>query len=856
VASILISRIEYIRDHPGGNFFTGDILEVYADPDLMDGTTPTPVSPISTGMNVNLNGVAFPDPSPALVFSAISPTYVSIQFTNPQICKSITLCVFEPSLVWPYTRYFNFFNHSSCQVNPPTCDLIIIGVPVVVSASSQTDSDGQITINATSSNPIQYKIGSNFSYDDGTAQTSNNFSGLLTGTYRIYLRDSDNCGNSVLVEVPFGLDFGERFRFEYDDFRSNQTRILINKRSYVDASTEVHGGGSAFQISMTNEGSENKFEPLTSVKGQLELRSVTDGQFLELYTNDPNLYRLEYWKDFGSGFELLFTSKVLPQRYAEEFKAPPYSVSIESSCGLPELKDFYLIQADGQPYFGTISLIKLVAHCLSVLKFNLNIRVSVNLYSTDMDQGDDDDPFDQAYIDFQCFYIANNEPDFDFVMRSILEPFGARIIQWGNRWNIVRVEEMIDSYDYREFDSIGDFIESGSYNPVKELDYPSASNDLKFVEGNQGIEMRPGYGNITVKYSLGLKPNIFKNGDFRLTSTYIPFLNGYIFAINKDGWILVNAGYAISEGYEKVDTNNVAYTISADQSILTNPEGGNAYLQSDPYFIKMGTSNSIKLLVRYKVDRVSAQFVNTIYTIDVPYVKLRMRVKYGSLYLQGNGSWTTDENILTFHGTEFNKYLEVQITAQRPADSLGGTPDSGMDFDIRVYHAFAYHAQFRDIDDLTAFETYDSPNETIPTGYKTELIDSSVVPGIMYYELEENTDSESIPNIVRPDDYHAVDNPRQWILKAKRNIGGTVIGIDVYPMSIDRIVGEFLVNGKAPFDSIVRNAKAEVGNRLYLEKDLVIGSYSELITTQADFIVNNSNYKCFISIYYIFWLVA
>jgi len=837
MASILVSRIEYIKDHPGGNFFTGDVLEVYADTDLMDGTTPTPVSPISTGMSVNLNGVPFPDPFPTIVFSAIDPFYVSIQFTNPQVCKSITLCVFEPSIVWPYTRYFNYFNHSSCQVNPPTCDLIVVGVPDIISASSQTDSDGQITVIATSSNPIQYKLGSNFAYDDGTGQNDNVFSGLLPGTYRIYLRDSDNCGTSVLVDVPFGFEFGERFRFEYDDKRGNKTRILIKKRSYVDASSEVCGDDVAFDVSLTGEGSENKFEPLMSVRCETKLLSITDQQFLELYTNDPNLYRTEYWKSFNGGvdYDLLLTTKQLPQLYSEQYKSPPYSINSVSTCGLPDLKNFYLIQGDGQKYYGTISLIKLVSYCLSFLRLDLNIRVGVNLYAIDMDSGDDDDPFDQANIDFECFYLAENEPSLDFVLRSILEPFGARIVQWGNIWNIVRVEEMTGSYDYREFDSNGDFIESGSYNPVKYLDFPRASGDLKFVQDSQNLELRPGYGNIVAKYILGLKPNIFKNGDFRLNSSYIPSLGIYTFSINKDGWNLVNAGYPISEGYERINNFNVAYAISADESIQDVTTGGEAYIQSDSYDVALGTNNSIKILIRCKVSRLSVQFVDTVYTIDVPYVKIRVVVQYGSQYLMNNGAWTNTYNEIIFYCTEFNKYADYEIIAKQPTS---GSPSSGMYFLVRVYHAYAYHAQFQDIDDMRDFVTYDSPDIVIPTGYRTQLKDP-VLDGIYeylgYYELEETTAAENVPFIIRQDDYHATDNPRQWVLKSKSQIGGGVIGIQSYPFAIDKIEGKLLVDGNDPFDALVRNIKGETNNKLFLEKELIIGSFSEFQQTQVNF---------------------
>jgi|SRR5688572_6101146 len=954
MANVQILRYEFLQNNTFGEFVAGDVLDVYLETDDISGSGGL----FNTdGITVNLNG----SPLTSTTLITHDPAIVFIQDFGVTTCVSTTYVVCSAYALFPYGTYQLYANHYSCVVNPPTCDLIVVGVPSVVSSTAENIADGSITITATSTNSIEYKIGSDFVYGDGTAQTSNTFSALLPSTYRIYMRDSANCAVNVLVVVPFGLTFGERFRFEYDDLKGNQTRIVVNKRSYVGASEEVCGDGTAFELSMTAEGSQNKFEPLISLRGMLGLLSETNMQFSELYTNDPNLYRVEYWKDFGSGFTLLWTGKILPQLYSEQYKAPPYSIQAISSDGLSELKDFYLIQDDGQRYFGTVSLIKLVAYCLSFLRLNLNIRVAVNMYAdgmivgsnftladgandatvnepwtidsspsvtvqtgvanqsqrilyeyeatgvtytiqygfnvtvvgseqvririaitdssgtTDVDfvnldvdatgpqSGTVDltgtgqyisvkafdllgvDPktveitelrvvdvsmFRQAYVDYDCFYLAEQEPTLDFVLRSVLEPFGARLVQWENCWNIVRVEEMTRDYSYSEFNFNGVFIENATYSPVKELDFPTNGNDVKFVNAVQNLELRPGYGNITVKYALGLKPNIFNNGDFRLNSFYIPAFNTYNYSINKEGWNLVNAGYPLSEGYEQIGTGNVAYVISADDNIDVAGTAGEAYIQSQTYLLKMGTLNTVKILIRYKVDRASAEFAGTIYTIDVPYIKLRVMVRYGTQYLQSDGTWTDNENTLTFYGTEFSKYVETEIIAKQP---VSGDPLGGMDFDIRVYHAYAYHAQFRDVDDLKAFVTYDSPDQVIPTGYRTELIDATVNPGINYYELEENTDSPLGHLIIRPDDYHALNNPRQWIFKTSKPVGGGVIGIQFYPMAIDKIQANFLVSGQDPFDTVVRNAKAEVGNRLLLEKDLIIGSYSELITTQANF---------------------
>jgi hypothetical protein len=993
MASVQLYRFEFIQNNPYGTFVTGDVLDVF----LETTSAVVPAVPLgfqSAGITVNLNGVSYPSSGAGFILD-FNPSIINVQNFNPQICIGTSLLAFSLSAFWPYVYYYSQENHYSCTVNPPTCNLSIVGLPIVVPASDTSASDGSIQIIATSTNSIQMRMGSDFVYDDGTGQIESIFSGLLPGQYRIFIRDSANCGVNILVDVPVNNTFGTKYRLEYTDYEGYPTRVDITMRGYsgpiIQDKSIVKGSDLPIEISLRGEGSIDKFTALMSSQGNVNLTSVTDSQYLELYTNDPNLYRIEYSKDFGNmipgepgftpaslptldlwvnedtggpawtisatpsvdfdglglnqtsdrlytdyafdagreytfnytltmpsicatakiklfdasknellntnivipttttsgqylvtapagaagigihlnspcscgaatpgfctktltaftnatpsvpsapetpvGYELLWIGKILPMQYTEEYKAPPYYVNVVATDGLAELNTFFLIQPDGSKYYGTISLVKLVAHCLSYLNLDLDIRIACNLYAVNMNQEDANDPFDQAYVDFEAFYLAEKEPTLAFVLQSVLEAFGCRITQWELRWNIERVEEKVAEYDFRQFDHEGNYLFNGSFDPVIDIEYPEDSpegEDALLVDNDHNLEIKPGYGRIKAIYSLGLKPNILNNGDFRLKSTYIPSENVYAFTLNKDNWTLVNAGYTLTESYEFLDENNIAYIISSGEDTLTGTNGGEAYVQSDIYSVKMGTNNQLKITVRCKVSRQSVLFAGSVFTVDVPYVKIRFRVKYGSLYLQADGSWTSTENILTFYTTEFNKYAEYEITANQPAT---GTPVSGMDFDIRVYHAYAYHADFFSIADLKAFETWDGSQQVIPTGYKTEIRDSGgLYFGTMYYyELEESTEADDGFNVIDPNDSN-VSNERRWILKTKKIGSGGVSGTNVFPMAIDKVQVEYLTDGQAPIDTIVRTVKGETNNPFTFEKPLVIGSYSNLIVTDV-----------------------
>lgn len=845
MARIKILRVEFLASN-GAAANAGDVLEVFAD----TASLVVPAHPLSfsgTGLEVEVNGVVDPGTNPYdYTWLGLNAEDVSIQDFNQQVCVGTSLVVFTGyPAIYPYAYYYSQENHYSCVVNPPTCNLIIVGIPTVTPSTDEVTADGSISVVAESSLTIQYKIGSDFIYGDGTAQVDGDFSGLLPGQYRIYVRDSANCQANILVQVVASNTFGTRFRFEFTDLNNNNIQLDLTKRGYVGTLEEVHGQviDNPLELAMTLEGQEDKFKAIAALLGTLNLSSQSDGQFHELFTNDPNLYRMVF-TIFG---QVCWTGKVLKQQYSEPFKHHPYSVIIKATDGLSELKNFYLVQPDGQKYYGTISAIKLIAHCLSVTRIELDIRVAINLYATAMAQTDSDDPLDQAYIDVDRFYLATSEPTLDFVLASILESFGARIVQWENNWCITRVEEMCAAYDYRLFDKDGEYLTNDEYNPVKELGFPSQALDLKLIHADQNQEIRPSYGTLRTIYKLGLKPNVLRNGDFRLRSQYINLgAPGYIFSINKDGFILVNAGYSINEGYEQIDNNNVAYTTWSYilDAIQAGPSGGQAYFDSEAIDLVMGSNNTMKLNWRYKISSSSA-YINILipqyFKVNVPYTKFRTRVTFDDginvYYLTNDGRWTTEENEITFFVTQTDEYLESEVIALQPP--VGTNAGS---FIVRTYLPFPYYAQFYDQSDLEDFETYNGADQTLPNGYRTELrVDTIVGPGtfsaIHYYELTETTDAASFPFIIEPNDYHVTNNPRKWVRKAVADLGDVAISNPklTFTNAFDRVKVSYLVDGKDPDSEILRSVRGESGNPDLLEKELILGSYSSLITTEVNF---------------------
>lgn len=965
MAEILRYRIQFLDDNPYGDFIAGDTVDVYYD----DSSTPPGFPNVAhTGIVVKKNGVQIFSGADILISST---AYKTEQDFTTLLCYGTKGVLVTRQDSFPYAWYAAWVDVPGCSLNGPVCDLQIVGTPVI-KAASESVNDGSITVVASSSNsPIEYKLNSDFVYGDGTAQSTGEFSELPVGQYRIYVRDSANCATNILVTVPLSDAYAAIYRLEYDDLVGGVTRVDVLQRGYGGQVYEVKGTNIGFERSLKGEGSNNPFEAILATKATLYLTSETDFAFSTIYTNNPERFRIAYYKltdkagltplndlpalstwsttnddenepnwntgtstpnvtlpGFGAfsfvrseilwaaysfeagrtynltltftrvtnsgnsnprtgtlkimdssnntifsqtkavdegvneinisfiatencdrigfeyvsgmnvtitvnaisgavdGFALWGLYKVLPQQYSEDYKAPPYYVSIVATDGLPALKDYIFLKDDGQRFNESMSAIKLIAYILKKTGLEFNIRVAINLYSTGMDTTDDDDPLDQAYVDCDVYYIATENPSLSFVLQSILESFGASIIQEFGVWHIVRVQEKVDEYDYREFDPDGNYVGNGSYNPVQDVT-PKGTPGFHFSDVDHHLTMLPGYGKIRVFYKLGLRENILENGDFRLTSVYDSQLNQYYFNIDTRGFELVSPNYPIQTFWETIEEGKAAWKIDGGSPTA---DTGNAYIVSNTYNIRMGVANTLKISIRYKLPPPVVYGLTPI-PIDIPYQKVRIRVKYGTKYLLQNGTWSDDENFITIYATDFDKYVESEFIATQPDSGAV----SGYDFEIRVYHSYIFHAEFATFNDLRAKPTIDGSDPVIPVGARSEVSAFGFGERLYYYELEENTDSESEPSIIRPDDYHASNNPVQWVLK--REITKTYFTNFSTPFWIDHIRVAFLTNGIAPTDTVLREVNAEKDNTAVLEKEVIHGSYMNLITTipQWDF---------------------
>ncbi len=678
--------------------------------------------------------------------------------------------------------------------------------------------DGSITYTALSNNPpIEYAL-RDFIYGDGNGQASSTFSNLRAGAYVMYAIDSVNAKAAYSFTIPLNATpstppatpptFNIKYQLQLTDYNGKQSVVNILRNGYNGAVTQVDGGSEDPVVySVRLYGNSDKYAPVLASTLTLTLNSATPFQFQELFTGSAEDYSILYYKEGV----LKMAGRVYPQSYQEPYtEALNYPVSITATDGLVELDELDFVDDDGSYITGKASQIEVIALILQKLKFNIGIRVACNLYATGMATTAADDPLAQAYVDCRSYYQKDEPLSCLEVIKRILEPYCASICQWEGLWWIVRFEEFVStSVPYREFDYTGAYRSNGTHNPIVNIKRTTEYDRLHWASAN--MDMLLPYGNVEVVYSQGLQKSLLRNGDFRITYNTDPQgnrtasvdLSAFNFVQATDSIMLAKFVKADQFGLFDSQENALEYKNGAIEFTGT----GKAYLFTELPNFSFYNSDTFTISIKIRLPS---------YQLDIPYQKVKLKVKHGSYYLQQDGSWSTNESLVVHYVKEFGKFIDLKTSAR--TDFAGGTAT----LTITVYSSYAWDPEFTSYADLRAKTT-----STLPAKWRTEMSTTTppTVGNLLYYELEENNAPEATPNIVRPNDYNAVTNPYQWILKSALESYITLGGS--FPTSgtvvMDEIKLEYSPGGYGLNDEVIESLNPAT-NKKTLTKTVYHGS--------------------------------
>ncbi len=751
----LLIQAHYITSGVGGGgmYLTGQYIRVIGD----GATIRAELWDASTGGNY----IGQPSGGPNLVGDGI--TVSSGGFMDPWYCDGDDKVYYTVKSEWPYAEYHVATDHPSCAVI--VCDLTITGY-TVTNESTVGASDGQIAITATSSNgTIEFSLTPGFAY--GTGQASP-FTGLETGSYTVYAKDAGGCSAQADVFVGIDFTYGPRWRMEYDKEKPEgyKTRLDIEQRDYTGSVEPIDGGDVPFRMEYNEDDNTQCVPSMAEV--QLLVREGEEGKFNEIRDGEDRSHILKKYLDFGSGWVLEWTGYITCEFYEEPYIFEPYTITLKAVDGLGVLKGKPFLMDSGEEYFGFMSAIKIISECLKKLPVSLELRSCVNIFEENMTTDPEDDPLAQSYIKAENYAGKNC----DEVITALIKPFtGAELIQSLGVWWIRTREQAVDTtLKYRVFDKNGDYVSNSSLAGRKTLGFPKDTSRMCWTRRRQMVRSTRPYGKITIIHVLDKDNNMVDSGGFE--GTDIDKSTGFF-----RGWNLFPAQTGITAGRENVDNGNsksaffFQWTAGSDQALnelTTNalPISIGADVGTGNVFENAGTSFKLKFQV----------WMSPVYKVG--WIWMGWRLRFTDVDTGDFWDWfpptgplsvrptTNVSRINDLYVSEYNSwktYEFMNFNFPGPATSENYTIQLSLYFHNHKGRDFVTFDQLRDVvTEMGTEPSIEGKRYYVAIGSNT-----------LSYELQHNTEAENEPSIIRPNDYHSVSNPLQWVKIAEYNPTGS-----------------------------------------------------------------------------------
>lgn len=576
-----------------------------------------------------------------------------------------------------------------------------------------------------------------------------NFSGLLSGTYTVYAKDSAGCQDSLTFEIPITEDYGVRYRMEYTDVvhESRQpVRIDIEQRNYTGEIEEICGGQQPARVRYEGDRDDPN---VALVPSNLTLEMVvnTSEEFLDFYLCDERKYRVKMY--IGDPLELYWVGYHVPEFGSEPYLAPPYYFQITASDWLGEMKNLDFVDVSENNFKGDMSAIKILSEVLKKTGLELDIRSGINVFDSGMSTDPEDDPLEQAYIDTRIYYNNKKVPDkCDKVLRSIADPFRGQIFQSMGKWWIIRLSDAIGTFAYREFDFEGVYSANSTFDAVKELDFPSAvhaGGKLMFANKTQLLSVVRNYGYFAITHDLKKDGNLIDTGLFE-SEDIIELASG-----NKTfkDWNVLVGQPGVKYGHETVVNGDSTGAFYFD----FNSAVGNQ-IDTQLYSTQI-LLDSRDGRIRFKFQ----YFVTPIYT--VPYIRIAWTLKFHSAS-NDTFTWLTyaTNGAITYDFVEQKNEIYVSsYDSWQTFDLLTSIPPTDADYFEISFFFHDHHG--RDFDSIVDLKAFDPSTLSNPRGTKRMVAEDFGETRI--YIAEYSLDAESLPDVVRPDSYDVGSGEHRWL---------------------------------------------------------------------------------------------
>jgi len=288
--------------------------------------------------------------------------------------------------------------------------------------------------------------------------------------------------------MAYGIIY--KLRAETQKYKDD-IKINILKLDYAGTQYDKYLGAGGVTLTKDDAG------VICGTSMRFTIQADTDFEYIDFFESAPLQYRVDLYVND----ELIWTGFMVGDEYREEFKDPPYDVSVTATDRLGLLKnhDYTIHSTDPETKTTRIDAIREI---LENTGLALNIRIAydlalsgVNLFSVEFS--------DDYFNGWDCYSVLER-----------LIPPDATITQSGGVWLIRRNERDSEgthsTYSYIE--GAGYVITTGAGESVLNLAPMGGSNIYPI--GTAELSMRHAWSNLTLVSEHGKRQSMLQNHDF------------------------------------------------------------------------------------------------------------------------------------------------------------------------------------------------------------------------------------------------------------------------------------------------------------------------------------------------------
>lgn len=312
--------------------------------------------------------------------------------------------------------------------------------------------------------------------------------------------------------MAYGLKWFSEF---VDESGDNAYITEILERDFSGEAIEVTSAGNPIVIA--EMGDNDPYTVIKAKKVTLEWISdeISGFEISDLFITDDKKYQFVFSRWDGLDKTMLFTGYLVFIDCSEPYNSKPYPVTISATCSLPFVRDGYYLDEFGAFVEGELSLIKIIANCLSVTDLQLPIHSHVNLFDQGMTHGSTS-PLALAEIDADGLRGMKGGD----VLERVLAAFGACIKQSLGRWYIIdiRAQEsfLVDEWQFDYQGNATGFSEENHCASFGRTAYDEDTPNVFPIGGIGGVTVTLAEPNsiVTVNVEPGNQVNRLENGTF------------------------------------------------------------------------------------------------------------------------------------------------------------------------------------------------------------------------------------------------------------------------------------------------------------------------------------------------------